>query len=289
MSEQTILDGKYRLLRPAGTGGTARVYLAEDTATGERVAVKVLRRELLDDRDMKARFQREASLLWQIDHPGIVKLLKFEERAKEGLLLVLEWIDGVRLDELIAREQLSGAVRVELLAQLASALGAIHQNGIAHRDVKPDNAMVTGWPDAPRVKLLDFGIARFTDPKEAALMFQTNISKVGGTPSYVSPEQAMGRAVTAASDVYSLGIVGYLLLSGELPFKGGHFDVLSAHLNDPPPPLVPIDDALVGHPALQVVVQCLEKNPAKRPADGAAVEVLLRAPKKKGLWPFTRS
>ncbi|MDP1918113.1 MAG: serine/threonine-protein kinase [Myxococcales bacterium] len=288
MAEQTILDGKYRLVRPAGTGGTARVFLAEDTKTGERVAVKVLRRELLDDSDMRARFQREASLLWQIDHPGIVKLLKFEERAKEGLLLVLEWIDGVRLDELIAREQLSGAVRVELLAQLASALGAIHQNGIAHRDVKPDNAMVTGWPDAPRVKLLDFGIARFTDPKEAALMFQTNINKVGGTPSYVSPEQAMGRAVTAASDVYSLGIVGYLLLSGSLPFKGGHFDVLSAHLNDPPPPLVPIDDALAGHPALQVVVQCLEKNPAKRPADGAAVEALLRAPKKKGLWPFTR-
>lgn len=288
MAEQTILDGKYRLIRPAGSGGTARVFLAEDTKTGERVAVKVLRRELLQDNDMKARFQREASLLWQIDHPGIVKLLKFEERAKEGLLLVLEWIDGVRLDELAARESISPEVRVELFAQLASALGAIHQNGIAHRDVKPDNAMVTGWPDAPRVKLLDFGIARFTDPKEAALMFQTNISKVGGTPSYVSPEQAMGRPVTAASDVYSLGIVGYQLLSGELPFKGRHFDVLSAHLNDAPPKLVPIDDTLEGHPALQVVMQCLEKNPAKRPADGAAVEALLRAPKKKGLWPFTR-
>jgi len=288
VSEQTILDGKYRLVRPAGTGGTAHVFLAEDTRTGERVAVKVLRRELLQDRDMQARFQREASLLWQIDHPGIVKLLKFEERAKEGLLLVLEWIDGLRLDELAARESITGELRVELLAQLASALGALHQNGIAHRDVKPDNAMVTGWPDAPRVKLLDFGIARFTDPKEAALMFQTNIGKVGGTPSYISPEQAMGRPVTAASDVYSLGILGYQLLSGELPFKGGHFDVLSAHLNDVPPKLVPIDDTLTEHPALDVVMQCLEKNPTKRPADGAAVEALLRAPKKKGLWPFTR-
>ena len=288
MSDQTILDGKYRLIRPAGTGGTARVFLAEDTKTGERVAVKVLRRELLEDGDMKARFQREASLLLQIDHPGIVKLIKFEERAKEGLLLVLEWIDGVRLDELATREALTGEVRVELLAQLASALGAIHQNGIAHRDVKPDNAMVTGWPEAPRVKLLDFGIARFTDPKEAALMFQTNINRVGGTPSYISPEQAMGRPVTAASDVYSLGIVGYQLLTGELPFMGRHFDVLSAHLNDVPAKPVPADDALTGHPALQIVMQCLQKDPARRPADGAAVEALLRAPKKKGLWPFTR-
>ncbi|MBE2250766.1 MAG: serine/threonine protein kinase [Myxococcus sp.] len=288
MSSQLILDGKYRLVRPAGSGGTARVFLAEDTGTGERVAVKVLRRQLLDDHEMRARFQREAALLWQIDHPGIVKLLKFEERAAEGLLLVLEWIEGVRLDELTAREPLAPEMRLELFAQLASALGAIHQLGIAHRDVKPDNTMVTGWPDAPRLKLLDFGIARFTDPKEAALMFQTNVNRVGGTPSYVSPEQAMGQPATSASDVYSLGVVGYQLLSGALPFTGGHFDVLSGHLHEAPPKLVPLDDALVGHHALGVVMACLEKKPEKRPADGAAVEALLRAPKKKGVWPFTR-
>jgi serine/threonine-protein kinase len=202
-----------------------------------------------------------------------VKLHHFEERAKEGLLLVLEWVEGVRLDQLIATAPLSGQAALEVLTQLASALGAIHQNGIAHRDVKPENVMITG---ATGVKLLDFGIARFTDPKEAALMFQTNLNLVGGTPAYVAPEQAMAKPVTSASDVYSLGVVGYQLLSGRLPFTGKHFDVLAAHLNDDPPPLTPADRALDRHPALAVVMRCLEKRPERRPASGAEVEQLLR-------------
>jgi serine/threonine-protein kinase len=280
-----ILDGQYRLVRPVGIGATAKVYLAEDTSTGTPVAVKVLRRELLMDPAMKARFHREASLLWQLEHPGIVKLHRFEERDAEGMLLVLEWVEGMRLDVLLQQPELPGASRVTLFTALASALGALHQAGIAHRDVKPENVIVTGQGEALGVKLLDFGIARFTDPKEAALHFQTGINQVGGTPSYVSPEQAMGQPATAASDVYSLGVVGYLLLSGKLPFTGKHFDVLSAHLNDDPPALVPLDASLDEHVALDVVRACLSKKPDKRPADGAAVEALVRAPKKKR-WPF---
>jgi serine/threonine-protein kinase len=283
--ETFILDGQYRLVRPVGTGATAKVYLAEDTTTGAQVAVKVLRRELLADPAMKARFHREASLLWQLEHPGIVKLHRFEERAAEGMLLVLEWVEGRRLDVLLEQPELTGADRVALLSALASALGALHQAGIAHRDVKPENVIVTGDGEALGVKLLDFGIARFTDPKEAALHFQTGFNQVGGTPSYVAPEQAMGKPATAASDVYSLGVLGYLLLTGRLPFTGKHFDVLSAHLNDDPPPLVPVDPSLEGHVALDVVLACLAKKPDQRPADGAAVEALLRAPKKRR-WPF---
>lgn len=283
----TILEGRYRLLNPAGWGGTARVFKAEDTATGGLVAVKALRRELLANAEMKARFKREAALLWQIDHPGIVKLVRFEEGAREGLVLVLEWIAGKRLDELLTDPALTGAAALELFAQLASALGAIHQAGIAHRDVKPENVMVTGWPERPTVKLLDFGIARFTDPKEAALMFQTGVGQVGGTPSYVSPEQAMGKGATEASDVYSLGVVGYQLLAGRLPFTGNSFTVLNAHLNDEPPPLEPRDAELSGSHAIEVVMRCLEKAPQRRPANGLEVERLLRTPKKKGRWPFS--
>lgn len=283
----TILEGRYRLLQPAGAGGTARVFKAEDTTSGSFVAVKVLRRELLANADMKARFQREASLLWQIDHPGIVKLVRFEEGAREGLVLVLEWIEGRRLDQLLTDAALTGTAALELFAQLSSALGAIHQAGIAHRDVKPENVMVTGWPEGPAIKLLDFGIARFTDPKEAALMFQTGVGQVGGTPSYVSPEQAMGKPATEASDVYSLGVVGYQLLSGRLPFTGNSFNVLSAHLNDDPPPLEPRDAELADSHALDVVMRCLSKSPQKRPANGVEVEQLLRTPKKKGRWPFS--
>jgi serine/threonine-protein kinase len=285
MPEIFILDGQYRLVRPVGTGATAKVFLAEDVTTGARVAVKVLRRELLSDAGMKARFQREAALLWQLEHPGIVKLHRFEDRPTEGMLLVLEWVEGTRLDVLLQQHGLEGLQAVELFTALASALGALHQAGIAHRDVKPENVIVTGPAEARAVKLLDFGIARFTDPKEAALHFQTGANQVGGTPSYVSPEQAMGQPATAASDVYSLGVVAYLVLSAHLPFTGKHFDVLSAHLNDEPPPLVPLDPALKGHPALDVVLACLAKKPERRPADGAAVEALLRSPKKKK-WPF---
>ncbi|MBE2248926.1 MAG: serine/threonine protein kinase [Myxococcus sp.] len=261
-----------------GAGGTARVYLAEDTTTGRQVAVKVLNRELLTDRDMRVRFQKEAALLWQLDHPGIVKLLKFEERELEGLLLVLEWVEGVRLDQLMAREAVRGAVALELLAQLASALGAIHWNSIAHRDVKPENVIVTQWPDRPQVKLLDFGIARFTDPEEAARMAQPDPTRVGGTPSYVSPEQVSGGPIVAASDVYSFGVVAYQLLSGQAPFTGSQSGILRAHATAAPPPLAPLDASLTGHPALEVIMQCLAKRPEDRPPNGAAVEALLRAP-----------
>lgn len=287
MSEPTILDGQYRLIRPAGAGGTARVFQAEDTATGQLVAVKVLRRELMNDRDMRVRFQKEASLLWQVEHPGIVKLLRFEERELEGMLLVLEWVEGVRLDRLISQQPLPGPVALELLAQLASALGALHAASIAHRDVKPDNAIVTGWPEGPRLKLVDLGIARFTDPTEAALIAQPSAGFTGGTPSYVSPEQARGETARAASDVYSFGVVGYRLLSGRLPFEGSVPEVLDAHFHAAPPPLVPVDPSLEGHPALALVMQCLEKRPERRPADGAAVEALLRSPKQSGRWPFS--
>lgn len=288
MSEALILDGQYRLIKPVGTGGTARVFLAETVKTKRRVAVKVLRRELLTDPEMKARFQREAALLWQIDHPNIVKLERFEDREAEGLLLILEWIDGIRLDQAAKDGPLPGPVAVELFAELASALGAIHHIGIAHRDVKPENVMVTGWPENPAIKLLDFGIARFTNPREAALMFQTAVNKVAGSPSYVSPEQATGKPPTAASDVYSLGVVGYWLLSGQLPFTGLPFNVLAAHLAEEPPPLVPADPSLKGHPALDVVFECLKKRPEERPADGVQVEQMIRSPKKKGRWSFKR-
>jgi serine/threonine protein kinase len=128
----TILDGRYRLVKTAGTGGTANVYLAESTTTGEKVAVKVLKKALVQQDDMLGRFQREAKLLQAVSHPNIVKLIEFVD-APEGWLLLMQWAEGERLDRLTLTPEETKTV----LAQLASALAAVHAAGIVHRDLKP--------------------------------------------------------------------------------------------------------------------------------------------------------
>lgn len=273
MAEGTplILEGRFRVLRPAGTGATANVYLAEEVSTGAKVAVKVLKRSLLRDEEMVARFEREAALHAQLQHPNIVRLLAFE-KAKEGHLLFLEWVEGPRLDELLAQGELTTARALRLLVHLASALSAIHLAGIVHRDLKPENLIIEQRDDGPRLRLLDFGIARFTDPSMAKNQFQSFVGMVAGTPSYLSPEQASGKPLEASADVYSFGVLAYRLLSGALPFSADEgqsdYDIILKHLNDKPPKLVPSDQSLKGGTLVKLVMKCLEKKPSARPTDG---------------------
>jgi serine/threonine-protein kinase len=155
-----ILNGRFRLLKAAAKGGTANVYLAEEVATGKKVAVKVMKKDLPEVHDMMKRFAREASVMSKLKHPNIVGLVHFEQ-APEGLLLLTDWVDGTRLDALLGAKALPTQVALSLLKQLAAALAAIHATGVIHRDLKPENIVVT---KEGVLKLLDFGIARFASP-----------------------------------------------------------------------------------------------------------------------------
>jgi serine/threonine protein kinase len=267
--EPLILHGEYRLLRNAGAGGTANVYLAERTdGSGERVAVKVLKKNLAGQPEMAERFGREAALLKRVHHPNVVRLLRYEV-APEGTLLLMEWVEGRRLDEELDRQTLLGIEKVLVLRQLASALAAIHALHIVHRDLKPENVMLDRTGDTVQARLLDFGIARGL-AKLGGGQFVTLSGTLAGTPAFLSPEQVLDRKPDARTDVYSFGVLGYLLAAGQLPFKGkNEFETLELQVKAPPPAFEVQDPEL--KPLVPVLLRCLAKKPDGRPKDGAAL------------------
>lgn len=276
-----ILEGRYRLVRAAGTGGTANVFLAEATQGGHNVAVKVLKKSLAEQQDMLGRFRREAATLEKVAHPHIVKLIELAD-SPQGLVLVMEWAEGERLDAV----SLSPAQVQAVLRQLASALAAIHAAGVVHRDLKPENVIVEKSGEVVHARLLDFGIARFDATPDGG--FVSMLGQVAGTPSYLSPEQIRGEAPTAKSDVYSFGVMGWRLATGAVPFSGASdFATLQMHLQEKLPTFKPTDASLA---ALEPVLRrCLEKKPDARFEDGTALYAGFSQsapPPKKKWWQF---
>jgi hypothetical protein len=208
----TILNGRYRLDSRIGAGGMSTVYCALDVTLQRQVAIKLMNREVASDSDQLERFRREARAVAQLSHPHIVGVIDAGE--DEGRpYIVFEYIEGETLKERIRRVgRLPIAESVAYAVEIARALGAAHARHIVHRDVKPQNVLIDEEGSA---KVTDFGIARTLD--EEGL---TADGRVLGTTDYVSPEQALGQPVTGQSDLYSLGIVLWEMLSGEVPFKG---------------------------------------------------------------------
>jgi serine/threonine protein kinase len=208
----TTLSGRYRLEARIGAGGMATVYRALDQTLQRRVAVKLMNREVASDSDQLERFRREARAVAQLSHPHIVGVIDAGE--DEGRpYIVFEYVEGETLKERIRRQgQLPITEAVAYAIEIARALGAAHATHIVHRDVKPQNVLIDEEGSA---KVTDFGIARTLD--EEGL---TADGRVLGTTDYVSPEQALGHRVTGQSDLYSLGVVLYEMLTGEVPFKG---------------------------------------------------------------------
>ena len=261
---------RYQLAERIAGGGMGDVWVARDEVLGREVAVKILRRELADDIGFLERFRAEARHAASLSHPGIASVFDYGEEDGSAYL-VMELVRGEPLSQRLAREgALAAAVAVPLLQQIAHALQAAHSAGLVHRDVKPANLLIT--PDE-HVKVTDFGIARASG--QAAL---TRTGEVMGTAQYLSPEQALGRPATAASDVYSLGVVAYEALSGVRPFEADTaIAIAMAQVNRIPEPL----PATVAPAVAAVVMQSLAKDPALRPASadqfadqlGAAVAV----------------
>ncbi len=231
------LSGRYRLQRLIATGGMGQVWEATDSRLGRRVAVKVLKQEFSSDPEFLERFRAEARTVAMLNHPGIAAVHDYGETDMDGegrtAYLVMELINGEPLNSVIKRTgRLSLRHSLDMLEQTGRALQVAHAAGLVHRDVKPGNILIT--PTGP-VKLTDFGIAKAVD---AAPVTQTGM--VMGTAQYIAPEQALGQDATAASDVYSLGVVGYEAVSGKRPFVGdGALTVAMKHIKETPAPLPP--------------------------------------------------
>src|SRR5204863_960614 len=251
----TLFDGRYRIVRKLGTGGMANVYLAEDEVLGRRVAIKILNDRHAGDDQFVERFRREAKNAASLSHPNIVSI--YDRGEAEGTYYIaMEYLDGRSLKEMItARGPAPIPVAVDYARQILSALRIAHRQGLVHRDIKPHNVLVDG---EGRVKVTDFGIAR-AGPSQ-----MTEEGSIIGTAQYLSPEQAQGAPVTPASDLYSVGIVLYELLTGSVPFSGDTpVELAMKHLSKVPEspshlrPEVPRDLDLV-------VMRALAKSPEER-------------------------
>ena len=224
-----LLADRYELEELVGTGGMSSVFRAHDRLLDRKVALKILHQHYAADGEYVERFRREARAVAALSHPNIVTVI--DRGAHDGRqFIVFEYVDGENLKRLIERRgQVPVALALELAMQIARGLSFAHQQGLVHRDVKPQNVLLNG---DGRAKVTDFGIARSLDVQRG----MTQTGTVLGTSDYIAPEQAQGQRVDEHSDVYSLGVVLYELLTGVVPFPGENFvSVAMRHINEPPP------------------------------------------------------
>jgi beta-lactam-binding protein with PASTA domain/tRNA A-37 threonylcarbamoyl transferase component Bud32 len=263
----TLFDGRYRILRKLGTGGMANVYLAEDEVLGRRVAIKILNDRHAGDDQFVERFRREAKNAASLSHPNIVSI--YDRGEAEGTYYIaMEYLDGRSLKELIvARGPAPINLAIDYARQILAAIRFAHRHGIVHRDIKPHNVLV----DAEgRLKVTDFGIAR------AGASQMTEAGSIIGTAQYLSPEQAKGAPVDQTSDLYSVGVVLYELLTGVVPFSGETpVEIAMKHLSTvPPPPSAKRKD--VPRDLDLVVMRALAKDPAERYQSAEEMDADLR-------------
>src|SRR5688572_137860 len=259
----TLLDGKYRIDSFLSAGGMGSVYRALHVMLDKTVAVKVIRNELVTSDEVVARFQREARAASNLHHPNIVSVYDLGQTSDGTLYIAMEFIDGPSLKQVIRRNgPLTPWESIDILRQVASALSSAHQKQIVHRDLKSDNLMLQSEGGRKIVKLVDFGIAKTFDES-------TQLTAAGyllGTPHYMSPEQAAGKPVDHRADLYSLGVIFYEMITGEVPFGDGALTSVLVRLATevPPAPSARRPDARVS-PALDAVaMRCLEKDPDRR-------------------------
>jgi serine/threonine-protein kinase len=277
--QQGDILGSYQLERLLGEGSMGQVFQARHVRLGRQVALKVLRSAFAHDSGFVQRFFQEARAVNQINHEHIVEIFDFIEDVPNGrVYCVMELLRGQSLSALLKEEQLSVARIRRMLVQVCAALGAAHQLGVVHRDIKPDNLFVIHKGEqADFIKVLDFGVAKLlTSEATSGTMDGTII----GTPTYMSPEQAAGLPVDQRADIYAVGTVLYEMLRGQPPFQAPNFGQLMVKiLTEPPPPLpshTPLGEPVPAALA-QLALRCLAKEPAERPQQLSEVVTALLA------------
>lgn len=303
-----VLDNKYQVDQLLGKGGMGEVYRATHLGTKRTVAVKVIHPQLSAHDEFVARFRREAEAAGRLRHPNVVDVTDFGI-AQTGngpvAYLVMEYLDGCTLAEIVAEEgALPVAWVIDILEQVCAAVEEAHRAGIIHRDLKPDNIWLEpNGRGGYTVKVLDFGLVKLGDRdeishgstritadlsdvgEESATLIKpvlsqdeslTAIGSVMGTPSYMSPEQCRGEHLDTRSDIYSLGVVAYRLLTGETPFTGSPHEVIELHKTAEPPPIREKNRKLPRKMA-RIVMSALAKDPAQRPQSAAGLAAALRA------------
>lgn len=280
----------YRILSKIGAGAMGEVYLAEDTRLGRRVALKLLPAGLSADEDAGRRFTQEARAASALNHPNIITIFDIGSKDAHGFI-AMEYVEGQSLRSLISDERLEVKRALELIAQAASGLAAAHEAGILHRDIKPENLMVTR---GSQLKILDFGLAKLVEKKKALLATdlttatymkpgaggETEAGTILGTVSYMSPEQAQGRALDHRSDIFSLGVVLQELLTGRRPFEGNSaIDVLHAIINTEAPPVIELNPRLPRE-VTEILSKALAKEVSERYQHAGDFEIDLRRLKR---------
>lgn len=252
-----VIAGRYELEELVGSGGMSSVFCARDRQLERKVAIKILDQRYADEDEYVERFRREARAVARLTHPNIVTVI--DRGVDEGRqFIVFEFVDGENLKELVQRTgRLPLRRALELTLAVADGLSFAHENGLVHRDVKPQNVLLSGEGE---VKVTDFGIARSLEVDHGV----TQTGTVLGTSNYLSPEQASGKPVSPATDVYSLGVVLWELLTGDVPFPGENFVAVALrHINEQPPPLRDLRPDVP--PRLEAAVaRALEKDPRRR-------------------------
>ncbi len=270
-----LFAGRFQIESLLGVGGMGAVYLAKHTVLNRHVAVKVIRRTLITDLTIAARFRREARAASRVEHPHIISVFDYGHTTDGRPYLVMEYVEGATLARVLAQSgPMSVSRALGILEEIANALSAAHDHLVIHRDLKPMNILLTvhrGQLDY--VKVLDFGMAKMVDVETLASL--TLSGRTFGTPPYMSPEQCTDGEMDSRTDIYSFGILGYELLVGRVPFKGAVVETIRQHVMERPLPpseasgrreLAPLVD--------QLILKCLAKNPDDR---YASAQELVRA------------